>query len=86
MQTQLMLYFRQSCHLCEQMLAELVALYGGDLPVRRVDVDSDVALKARYGLEVPVLAAGDEILSRGRLDREKIEEYLTRAERPGQPV
>lgn len=74
----LTLYHRQGCHLCEQMRAELAALYGGELAVRTVDVDSDAALRARYGLEVPVLAAGEEILSRGRLDREKLEEYLTR--------
>lgn len=74
----LTLYHREGCHLCEQMLTELRALHGEALSIRLVDVDRDAALRVRYGLEVPVLAAGEEILSRGRLDRERLEEYLTR--------
>lgn len=78
MPAQLTLYYRESCHLCEQMLAEIKALHGEEFPILSVDVDSNPALQARYGLEVPVLVAGDEILCRGRLDRERLEDYLTR--------
>lgn len=60
------------------MLAELQGLYAADVAVVTVDVDSNPELRVRYGLEVPVLAAGSEILCRGRLDREKLEEYLDR--------
>lgn len=74
----LTLYHRRGCHLCEQMLAELRALHGNELSIRMVDVDSDATLRARYGMEVPVLEAGEEILSRGRLDRTQLEEYLAR--------
>lgn len=76
--TALTLYHRQGCHLCEQMLAELRALHGEALSILLVDVDGDAALRTRYGLEVPVLVAGEAILSRGRLDRERLEDYLTR--------
>ncbi|HET7921736.1 MAG TPA: glutaredoxin family protein, partial [Gammaproteobacteria bacterium] len=58
----LTLYYRQHCPLCEQMLAEIHALYGGELEVRLVDVDSDAALAARYGLKVPVLSGGEREL------------------------
>lgn len=79
MQAQLTLYYRKGCHLCEQMLTELKALHGEEFPVLGVDVDSSPALRARYGLEVPVLVAGDQILCHGRLDLGRLEEYLTHA-------
>lgn len=54
----LLLYSRQGCCLCEGLAERLQAL---DPPPRLtlVDVDGDPALQARYGLEVPLLAAAD---------------------------
>ncbi|MFM8278121.1 MAG: glutaredoxin family protein [Cyanobium sp.] len=54
----LVLYTRQGCCLCEGLAERLQAL---DPPPRLtlVDVDGDPALQARYGLEVPLLAAAD---------------------------
>ncbi len=72
----LTLYYRQDCHLCEQMLAELHAIYGDGLQLSLVDVDSDAALKQRYGLQVPVLMGGATLLGLGRLDRSSLEDYL----------
>ncbi|HET7651127.1 MAG TPA: glutaredoxin family protein [Gammaproteobacteria bacterium] len=74
--TSLTLYYRQECHLCEQMLAEIHALYGDSVDVRLVDVDSEFELKKRYGLKVPVLAAGSREICYGRLDTASLEEYL----------
>ncbi|MGH8403126.1 MAG: glutaredoxin family protein [Gammaproteobacteria bacterium] len=73
----LTLYYRTGCHLCEQMLAEIYALHGEELPIRLVDVDGDATLKARYGLKVPVLTGGDAILSTGKLNRACLEDYLS---------
>ncbi|HKT32015.1 MAG TPA: glutaredoxin family protein [Gammaproteobacteria bacterium] len=73
----LALYYRDGCHLCEQMLAELRALHGADLPVTLVDVDGDASLRARYGEQVPVLMGGERMLGSGRLDRTRLEEYLS---------
>ncbi|MGH8281866.1 MAG: glutaredoxin family protein [Gammaproteobacteria bacterium] len=72
----LTLYYRDGCHLCGQMLAELRALYGEDCPVVLVDVDGDAGLRARYGLRVPVLMGGERMLGSGRLDPTGLEEYL----------
>ncbi|HKS93507.1 MAG TPA: glutaredoxin family protein [Gammaproteobacteria bacterium] len=72
----LTLYYRDGCHLCEQMLAELRALYGKDCPLTLVDVDSEAQLRARYGLQVPVLMGGERMLGSGRLDHAGLEEYL----------
>ncbi|MGA9855967.1 MAG: glutaredoxin family protein [Gammaproteobacteria bacterium] len=72
----LTLYYRNDCHLCDQMLAELQILYGDRLQVSLVDVDMDAALRAQYGLHVPVLTDGIKILSLGKLDRSSLEDYL----------
>jgi hypothetical protein len=51
----LILYTRAGCCLCEGLEERLREL-GLREPPRLVDVDSDPALQARYGLSVPVLA------------------------------
>jgi hypothetical protein len=51
----LVLYSRVGCCLCEGLEERLRAL-DPPPPLEVVDVDPDPALKARYGLEVPVLA------------------------------
>jgi glutaredoxin len=59
----LVVYSRAYCHLCDDMVAALIALqprHGFSLEV--VDVDADPELEARYDLLVPVLTVnGDEI-------------------------
>jgi hypothetical protein len=72
----LTLYSRPECHLCEALLADLLPLLGPEVSVETVDVDSSVALERRYGLRIPVLAAGDVELSGYPLDREGVRRYL----------
>lgn len=60
----LTLYWREYCHLCHDMLAQLLALreeLGGEalFAVDILDVDADPALEARYDERVPVLTARD---------------------------
>ncbi len=60
----LRLYHRTDCHLCEEMLEQLVELrrtLGFEL--ERIDVDAQAELKTRYGHQVPVLedAAGHRL-------------------------
>lgn len=74
--TKLTLYSRPDCHLCEAVLEELRPLLKEGVTVESVDVDSDVALERRYGLRIPVLAAGDVEISGYPLDRERIRHYL----------
>lgn len=52
----LRLLSREGCHLCEilhERVAPLIREAGGTLTL--VDVDSDPALKARWGDEIPIL-------------------------------
>ncbi len=74
----LTLYHRLGCHLCEQMLNELqVALADLDLQVTLVDIDRDASLRQRFDDQVPVLAAGDDILCRHFLDEQRVRAYLS---------
>ena len=72
----LTLYSRPECHLCEALLADPLPLLEPDVSVETVDVDSSVALERRYGLRIPVLAAGDVELSGYPLDRDRVQRYL----------
>ena len=74
--TKLTLYSRPECHLCEALLADLLPLLGPSDSIETVDVDSSVALERRYGLRIPVLAAGELELSGYPLDRERVRRYL----------
>ena len=62
------MYGRHGCHLCDEMAAELRAL---GIDFEKVDVDSDVELRVKYGRDVPVLVAGN-LVCKHRLDPETI--------------
>ena len=59
----LTLYFRENCHLCDDMRHALVA-FARTRPLqwREIDIDSDAELKRRYDIEVPVLALDDSVI------------------------
>ena len=63
------LYGRSDCHLCDAMRA-VVERVARDVPivVEHVDVDSDPALVAAYGDEVPVLCVDGRKAFAGRVD------------------
>ncbi|HET9680228.1 MAG TPA: glutaredoxin family protein [Gammaproteobacteria bacterium] len=75
--TELLLYTRKGCSLCDELLAELQPLCA-DYPVaiRLIDVDTDDTLRRRYGFDVPVLTDGEDELCRHRLDKGVIEGWL----------
>ena len=73
----LTLYGRKYCHLCDDMAAALAPLAAEwHFEVRYVDVDTDPALEARYGEDVPVLADGVKTLCRHFLDVDRVRAYL----------
>ena len=76
----LLLYSRAGCCLCEGLQERLEALIPPPL-LTVVDVDSDPALQARFGLEVPLLASADgRLLPRvpPRLQQDRLAEWLRR--------
>jgi hypothetical protein len=73
----LTLYSRPECHLCEALLEQVLPLVGDRATIEHVDVDSSVALERRYGLRIPILAAGDVEITGYPLDRAAVERYLS---------
>lgn len=75
-----MVYAREHCHLCENMIAALRQLQAR-LPFRLdvTDVDSDDDLRLHYGERVPVLVAkGGEEICHYHLDRNALDAYLAK--------
>ena len=78
--TELTLYHRESCGLCHDMLAEIMALksrYTFALTV--VDIDEHPDLQARFNVKVPVLAVDGDILCCHFLDRKALLDLLAPA-------
>ena len=69
-------FSRQGCHLCEVRVEELLPLARDRALVEVVDVDTDAALREKYGLRVPVLTCNDRLLCEYHLDRWAVEEAL----------
>ena len=70
-------YYREGCHLCEEMAAGLFRNWpavGERMQWR--DVDSREAWRDRFGLWVPVLALGDRVLSEYVLDPEQLKAHF----------
>ena len=78
-----LLYSRPGCGLCEEMLEELAALPSAQgLPIDVVDVDGDLAARARYGHKIPVLMFAGELVCHGRLDPEEVDKTVAYHRRP----
>lgn len=73
---ELTLYSRDGCHLCEFMLEELHRLYGAQISVTVLDVDSRDDWRQLYGLQVPVLSYRGQVICFGRLDRAALRAVL----------
>jgi thioredoxin-like negative regulator of GroEL len=77
---EVVLYHREGCGLCQEMLAEIMALknrYTFALAI--VDIDEDPDLQARFNAKVPVLAVDGDILCCHFLDRKALVEQLAPA-------
>ncbi len=78
MSGQLTLYYRQECHLCEDMVTHLGRLHGElAFELDLVDIDKDPVLRQRYNEQVPVLVQGPTVLSRFFLDEASLRTALT---------
>lgn len=76
--TRLHLYYRQGCHLCDEMWQHLqqIRLDTVNFEVEMVDVDSTAELKEKYGLLIPVLEADGKVICNYYLDPMALEQYL----------
>lgn len=76
--TVLTVYSRPDCHLCDELVAELEPLVAGIARIDVVDISEDLELKKRFGLQIPVVMHNEEELSRYRLDRGRLTEFIGR--------
>jgi glutaredoxin len=70
------LYTRAECHLCERV-EDLVAEHAPGC--RLVDVDTSPNLQQVYGLRVPVLAVGDQVLLEGKIEERELIQAVRQA-------
>jgi hypothetical protein len=75
--TQVVLYTRVGCHLCDAAQDVLTtASRRFSLAVSVVDVDTKPDLVARFGLEVPVVEIAGRVRFRGRINHMLLERLL----------
>jgi glutaredoxin len=68
--TQVLVYSRPGCHLCEEALDAIVAMHddGYRFELREVDIESDELLLRRYLERIPVVEVDGELVSELVLD------------------
>jgi len=73
----LTLYSRPGCHLCDEMKA-VVARVARTIPLslREIDISTDAALDAEYGLEIPVLLVEGKKAAKYRIGEEELRKVL----------
>jgi glutaredoxin len=75
--TQVVLYTRRGCHLCEEVWQRLeAARRRHDFALTAVDVDTDPELADRYGLCVPVVTVNGTVRFRGAVNPVLLERLL----------
>ena len=78
------LYSKRDCHLCDQA-AEILEAIGRemDLQWRRVDIESDPALFARFRYDIPVIEVAGGVTLKWPTTRERVRRALASADGGG---
>jgi glutaredoxin len=79
------IYTRPGCHLCDDMKA-VVKNVARTIPLslQEIDISTDAALQAAYGLEIPVLVVDGKKAAKYRVGEEELRKILAgRAGRAG---
>ncbi len=81
--SQLTLYSRSGCHLCEDMQNLLLSyLEEAGLSFTVVDIDGDSNLEQKYGSLVPVLKVGEKEICHYFLDVKALQQYISEQGNP----
>ena len=75
----LTLYSRPGCHLCDEMktvVARVIGLTRARVTVEEIDISTDPALEARYGLEIPVLLVDGKRAAKYRVTEAELTRLL----------
>ena len=77
--TEIVLYGKAGCCLCDEARAELAALRGRRaIEVLEVDVSLDPALNRLYGERIPVVEVAGEVVAELRVDARDVEDALAK--------
>ena len=74
----IIVYSRQGCHLCEQLIEELAPLVRGRLELEVRDIDANADWHERFWEDIPVVEFEGEMICRHFLDRDAITGILRR--------
>ncbi len=59
----LIVYYRDGCHLCEQVVASLFQLQAElGYEIEQIDIDADPVLREKYNVDVPVVTYQGEVV------------------------
>ena len=75
----LTLYSRPGCHLCDEMKAvvrRVAHVTDAAITVEEIDISTDPALEARYGLEIPVLLINGKKAAKYRISEDDLGRLL----------
>jgi glutaredoxin len=79
--TEVTLYGKAGCHLCEEARAEIESVRGRrPFALTEVDVSLDPVLHARYGERIPVVVVGGEEAFEFHVDGRELERVLDTVE------
>jgi glutaredoxin len=73
----LTLYSRPGCHLCDELKA-VVARVARTTPLAldEIDISTNPALEANYGLEIPVLLVNGKVAAKYRVGEDELRRIL----------
>jgi len=80
----LQVFSRPGCHLCEQLIDDLLPIVRGKLRVEVLDVDSREDWKETWGTSIPVVRHAGREICRYVLDRDAIQRVLDAVVPPDQ--
>ena len=73
------IYSRPGCHLCDDMKAvvkQVVRDVDGSASINEVDISTDPALEALYGIEIPVLMIDGKKAAKYRVTEDALKKML----------
>ena len=72
----LIVYSRPGCHLCDDMVEQLLPLVRGRARVETANIESDDEWLRRFSLRIPVLELDGHIVCEGHLDLAAVQAVL----------
>jgi glutaredoxin len=73
----LTLYSRPGCHLCDEMKAVVARVARTTaIALDEIDISTDAALEANYGLEIPVLLVNGKLAAKYRVGEDELRRIL----------